>query len=120
MAASRHGVCVRALLHLPEQGRGPGSGAQGPATGAEQPHSHDGDAEPEHQPPYGVRRTVNAVPPQAGATTAPAMATPSVVPLCRPDEASEATIPATERGMPATADLVIDGLTAARNRPNSR
>ena len=65
---------------------------------------------------------VNAVPPRARAdpTIVPEIATPSVVPVCRPAEASEAATPAIERGIPETAVLVIGGLTVPRKTPNSR
>ena len=53
-------------------------------------------------------------------TIVPAIATPSVVPVCRPAEASEAATPAIERGIPDTAVLVIGGLTVPRKTPNSR
>jgi DNA-binding transcriptional MerR regulator len=41
----------------------------------------------------------------------PAIATPRVVPVCRPTEAVAAATPAIERGIPETAVLVIGGLT---------
>jgi DNA-binding SARP family transcriptional activator len=65
---------------------------------------------------------VNAVRPRATdePMTAPEMATPRVVPVWRPTETSEAATPAIERGMPATAVLVIGGLTVARKTPKSR
>jgi hypothetical protein len=65
---------------------------------------------------------VNAIPPRpkADATIVPEIATPRVVPVCRPAEASEAATPAIERGIPETAVLVIGGLTVPRNMPNSR
>ena len=65
---------------------------------------------------------MNAVPPRARAepTNVPAIATPRLVPVCRPAEASEVATPAIERGIPETAVLVIGGLTAPRKMPNSR
>src|SRR5205823_14729369 len=59
---------------------------------------------------------VNAIPPRATAdpTIVPEIATPSVVPVCRPAEASEAATPAIERGIPEPAVLVIGGLAAPR------
>jgi hypothetical protein len=64
---------------------------------------------------------VNAVPPRAAAdpVIVPAIATPRVVPACRPVEASEEAVPAIERGIPETAVLVIGGLTVPRKMPNS-
>jgi len=64
---------------------------------------------------------VNAAPPRAraGPTIVPEIATPRVVPVCRPAEASEVATPAIERGMPETAVLVIGGLTVPRKMPNS-
>ena len=65
---------------------------------------------------------VNAVPPWAKAdpTIVPEIATPRVVPVCRPAEANEAATPVIERGIPETAVLVIGGLTVPRKTPNSR
>jgi hypothetical protein len=57
---------------------------------------------------------------KADPTVVPAMATPRVVPVCRPAEASEVATPAIERGIPDTAVLVIGGLTVPRKTPNSR
>ena len=64
---------------------------------------------------------VNATPPRARAdpTIVPEIATPRVVPVCRPAEASDVATPAIERGMPETAVLVIGGLTVPRKMPNS-
>jgi hypothetical protein len=65
---------------------------------------------------------MNAIPPwaKAGPTIAPEIATPRVVPVCRPTEASEAATPAIEVGIPEIAELVIGGLMAPRAMPNSR
>jgi hypothetical protein len=65
---------------------------------------------------------VNAIPPRATAdpTIVPDIATPKVVPVCRPEEASEVATPVIERGIPETAVLVIGGLTVARKTPNSK
>ncbi len=65
---------------------------------------------------------VNAIPPRAtaGPTIVPEIATPRVVPVCRPPEASEAATPAIEAGIPETAELVIGGLMVPRAMPNSR
>jgi MerR, DNA binding len=50
---------------------------------------------------------VNAGPPlaRAGPTMVPEIATPRVVPVCWPAEASDVATPAIERGMPETAEL---------------
>jgi len=63
----------------------------------------------------------NAVPPRARAdpTIVPEIATPRVVPVCRPAEANEAATPAIETGIPETAELVIGGLTVPSAMPNS-
>jgi hypothetical protein len=65
---------------------------------------------------------VNAIPPRDAAdpTIVPAIATPRVVPVCRPAEATEAATPAIEAGIPDTAVLVIGGFTVPRKMPNSR
>src|SRR5271165_358561 len=52
-------------------------------------------------------------------TTVPATATPSAAPTCRPVEAMAAATPACDKGMPATALLVIAGLTIPRPTPNN-
>src|SRR2546430_17397840 len=64
---------------------------------------------------------VNTTPPRAraGPTIVPEIATPRVVPVCRPAEASEVATPAIERGMPETAVLVIGGMRGAREMANS-
>src|SRR5271170_5818057 len=53
------------------------------------------------------------------ATTVPATATPSAAPTCRPVDAIAAATPACDKGMPATALLVIAGLTIPRPSPNN-
>ena len=51
------------------------------------------------------------------ATTVPAMATPNAAPTCRLVEAMAAATPACESGIPATALLVMAGLTIPRPMP---
>src|SRR5258705_463794 len=65
---------------------------------------------------------VNAVPPRAraGPTIVPEIATPRVVPVWRPAEASEVATPAIERGIPETAVLVIGGVTVRGKSPKNR
>ena len=57
----------------------------------------------------------NAGPPRvsAGPMMAPEIATPSVVPVCRPVDASEPASPAIERGLPEIAELLIGGPSVA-------
>lgn len=64
---------------------------------------------------------MNSVPPRdrVDPMIVPAIATPRVVPVCRPTEAIAAATPAIERGIPETAVLVIGGLTVPRKMPNS-
>lgn len=65
---------------------------------------------------------MNAVPPRdkADPTIVPEIATPRVVPVCRPVEANEVATPAIEAGIPETAVLVIGGLMVPWAMPNSR
>lgn len=110
-------------VRVPEQCRRPRGGIRGPAPGAEQPQHEYADAEPGHPSHHTLcSALVNAAPllAAAGATIAPEIATPRVVPVCRPTEASEAATPAIDVGIPEIAELVIGGLTVPRAMPNSR
>jgi MFS family permease len=53
------------------------------------------------------------------ATTVPDTATPRAAPTCRLVDATAAATPACDRGIPATALLVIAGLTMPSPTPNS-
>ena len=77
-------------------------GALAQETGAEQSQHQDPGAESERHPPHCVRRVDERGPPVARVdpTIVPAIATPRVVPVCRPVEASEVATPAIDRGMP--------------------